>query len=177
MTQRNAISTHLATIPAHKFLHIQNRESNGYWDFWQKQSLIPGGDQATITALLAGIDGVLDDGAQVMAYINDPDGRLCDWGFKRTECWGVRVAAEYSGEVPPPLRVHDVPDGEYLVFEHGPFDAVTENGVVEEAIETAMAGFNFDSTDFRLDFSPGRVMYFQYEPERFWKYVRPVRKK
>ena len=41
------VKIYFVTIPAHKFLHIENRESNGYWDFWQKQALIPGQDSAT----------------------------------------------------------------------------------------------------------------------------------
>ena len=36
------IKTYFITIPAHKFLHIRNYESIGYFAFWQKQSLIPG---------------------------------------------------------------------------------------------------------------------------------------
>ena len=35
---------YFVTIPEHKFLHIRNYESIGYWDFWQKQSQIPGQD-------------------------------------------------------------------------------------------------------------------------------------
>ena len=41
-TSKDGVKTYFVTIPAHKFLHIENRESNGYWDFWQKQALIPG---------------------------------------------------------------------------------------------------------------------------------------
>ena len=36
------VKVYFVTIPAHKFLHIRNFESIGYWDFWQKQSAIPG---------------------------------------------------------------------------------------------------------------------------------------
>ena len=32
----------------------------------------------------------------------------------------------------------DVPEGEYIVFEHGPFDFETENASVEAKIEQAM---------------------------------------
>jgi len=69
------------TIPAHKFLHIKNYESNGYWDFWRKQNLIPGQDYETICGLLDSIKGKLDDAGgsevncasgQIMAYLNDP---------------------------------------------------------------------------------------------------------
>lgn len=37
-----SIQVYFVTIPAHKFLHIRNYESIGYWDFWQKQAAIPG---------------------------------------------------------------------------------------------------------------------------------------
>ena len=112
------VKIYFVTIPAHKFMHIKNYESNGYWDFWQKQSLIPGQDRETICGLLDSIKGKLDDdggsepnsgSGQIMAYINDPDGRLCDWGYPRTECHGVRLPADYDGEVPPQLMMIDVP--------------------------------------------------------------------
>lgn len=84
------IKTYFVTIPAHLFLHIRNYESIGYWDFWQKQSLIPGQDCETICGLLDSIQGKLDDlgdnsadsgSGQVMAFLNDPAGRICSWGI------------------------------------------------------------------------------------------------
>jgi hypothetical protein len=41
-------------------LHIKNYESNGYWDFWEKQDKIPGQDCDTICGLLDSIKGKLD---------------------------------------------------------------------------------------------------------------------
>ena len=55
------VRTYFVHIPAHKFLHISNYESIGYWDFWQRQSAIPGQDCETICGLLASIPGKLDD--------------------------------------------------------------------------------------------------------------------
>ncbi len=49
---------------------------------------------------------------QNMAYINDPDGRLCDWGIPRTECCGVRLPFDYNEEVPPQMLMLDVPEAE-----------------------------------------------------------------
>lgn len=181
----NEIKTYFVTIPDHKFLHIKNTQSNGYWDFWQKQSQIPGQDCDTISGLLDSIKGKLDDNGgsktdsssgQVMAYISDPEGRLCDWGFLRSECYGARLPAEYQGEVPEQMLLMDVPEAEYLVFEHGPFDYEQENRSVEEKVEEAMAHFDFSETDYSYDTTPGRVIYFYHDPERFWKYVRPVKK-
>ncbi|RDU23675.1 helix-turn-helix transcriptional regulator [Anaerosacchariphilus polymeriproducens] len=182
---KDDVKIYFITIPAHKFLHIKNYESNGYWDFWQKQSLIPGQDCDTICGLLDSIKGKLDDdggsepngsSGQIMAYINDPDGRLCDWGFPRTECFGARLPIDYKGEVPPQMLMIDVPEEEYIVFEHGPFNYEQENHSVEEKIEKAMATFDFTGTGYCFDTSPGRIIYFYYNPERFFKYIRPVRK-
>ncbi|RCX06857.1 AraC family transcriptional regulator [Anaerobacterium chartisolvens] len=185
MKSTDDVKIYFVTIPAHKFLHIKNYESNGYWDFWQKQSLIPGQDCETICGLLDSIKGKLDDdggsesnsgSGQIMAYINDPDGRLCDWGIPRTECYGVRLPFDYKGEVPPQMLMIAVPEAEYIVFEHGPFYYEQENRSVEENLEKAMAAFDFVGTDYCFDTSPGRIIYFYHDPERFWKYIRPVRK-
>lgn len=179
------VKTYFITIPAHRFLHIRNYESIGYWDFWQKQSLIPGQDCETVCGLLDSISGKLDDAGgdaldsgsgQIMAFVNEPEGRICSWGIPLAECYGVRLPADYDGEVPPQMQLMDVPKGEYIVFEHGPFDFETENGAVEAKIEQAMKDFDYSGTGYCLDTSPGRVFYFFHDCTRFWKYVRPVRK-
>lgn len=181
----DGVKMYFVTIPAHKFLYVRNYESNGYWDFWQKQSLIPGQDYETVCGLLDSIKGKLDDnggsesnsgGGQLMAYRSDPEGRLCDWGFPRTECYGVRLPVDYEGEIPPQMLMEDIPEAEYLVFEHGPFDYEQENRSVEEKIENAMSTFDFTGTGYCFDTAPGRILYFYFDPERFWKYVRPVKR-
>ena len=185
MKSADDVKIYCVTIPAHKFVHIKNYESNGYWDFWQKQSGIPGQDCETICGLLDSIKGKLDDdggsepdsgSGQIMAYINDPDGRLCDWGIPRTECYGARLPLEYKGEVPPQMLMIDVPEAEYIVFEHGPFDYEQENRSVEEKIEHAMATFDYADAGYLLDTSTGRITYFYHNPGQFFKYVRPVRR-
>lgn len=186
MTQSTEdIKTYFVTIPAHKFLHIRNYESIGYWDFWQKQSLIPGQDCETICGLLDSIPDKLDDlggeeansgSGQLMAFVNEPTGRICSWGIPLAECYGVRLPLDYDGEIPDVMQIMDVPEAEYLVFEHGPFDFVTENAQVEAKIEAAMKAFDYESTGYCLDTTPGRIFYFYHDSQRYWKYVRPVRK-
>ena len=179
------IKTYFITIPAHKFLHIRNYESIGYWDFWQKQSLIPGQDCETICGLLDSIKGKLDDlggndansgSGQIMAFINEPTGRICSWGIPLAECYGVRLPLDYSGEVPKQMLLTDIPEAEYIVFEHGPFDFETENRTVEEKIEKAMKEFDYSSAGYCLDTTPGRIFYFYHDCTRFWKYIRPIKK-
>ena len=178
------VKTYFVTIPAHKFLHIKNYESIGYWDFWQKQSLIPGQDCETICGLLDSIKGKLDDlggseadsgSGQVMAFINEPTGRICSWGIPLAECYGVRLPLDYDGEIPSQMLMVDIPEAEYIVFEHGPFD-YSQNSDVEVKIEAAMKAFDYTQTCYCLDTTPGRIFYFYHDTKRFWKYIRPVRK-
>lgn len=178
-----AVKTYFVHIPAHKFLHIRNYESIGYQDFWQRQSAIPGQDCETICGLLASIPGKLDDAGgknndagsgQLMAWINEPTGRICSWGIPLAEAYGVRLPADYAGPAPTQMQLMDVPAGEYLVFEHGPFDFETQSAAVEAKIEQAMRGFDYAASGYRLDLPPGRVFYFYHDCARFFKYVRPV---
>lgn len=179
------IKTYFITIPAHKFLHIRNYESIGYWDFWQKQSLIPGQDCETVCGILDSIPGKLDDAGgtapdagsgQLMAYLNDPSGRICSWGIPLAECYGARLPLDYNGEIPKGMFLTEIPEGEYVVFEHGPFDFETENALVEKRIEAAMKTFDYAATGYALDTAPGRIFYFFHDCTRFWKYVRPVKR-
>lgn len=176
------IKIYFQTIPAHQFLHIKNYESNGYWDFWQKQSQIPGQDCETICRSLDGIKGKLDDlggkeansgSGQIMAYKSDPLGRLCGWGYPRIECYGVRLPMNYDGEIPPQLILEEIQEGGYIVFEHGPFSQ-EDTQKVDKMIEDAMETFDYQSHGYVLDREPGRMAYFYHDPLRFWKYVRPV---
>lgn len=179
------VKIYYVQIPAHRFLHIRNYESIGYWDFWQKQSSIPGQDCDTICGLLDSIKGKLDDAGgteenassgQLMAWINAPTGRICSWGIPLAEAYGVRLPPDYDGPVPEQMQLMDVPAGDYIVFEHGPFDFETESESVEAKIEAAMKDYNYASDGYALDLTPERVFYFYHDCERFFKYVRPVKK-
>jgi hypothetical protein len=181
----DSVKTYFVTIPAHKFLHIKHYESNGYWDFWKKQDEIPGQDCDTICGLLDSAKGKLDDegsnetnsgSGQIMAYINDPTGKQFCYFTPRAECYGVRVSSDYSGEVPAQMLLIDVPEAEYIVFEHSPFDYEQENRSVEQKIDAAIESFDFADTGYSYDASPGRMGYFFHAPDLFWKYIRPVRK-
>lgn len=184
METKGDVKTYFITIPEHKFLHIKNYESIGYWDFWQKQSQIPGQDCETVCGLLDSIKGKLDDlggsendsgSGQIMAFINEPAGRICSWGIPLAECYGVRLPMDYNGGIPSQMLMIDVPEAEYIVFEHGPFDFETENSAVEAKIEKAMKEFDYSATGYCLDTTPGRVFYFYHDCTRYWKYIRPVK--
>ena len=178
------VKTYFVTIPAHKFLHIMNFESIGYWDFWQKMAAL-GQDCDKVCGILDSIKGKLDDmggseenasSGQLMGFLNAPEGRICSWGIPLAECYGVRLPLDYDDPVPEGMLLTEIPEGEYIVFEHGPFDYQTENGAVEQKIEAAMAAFDYTAAGYRLDLTPGRIFYFYHDETRYWKYVRPVKR-
>ena len=86
----------------------------------------------------------------------------------------LTLRADYAGPVPAQMQLMDVPAGEYLVFEHGPFDFETQNAAVEAKVEQAMRDFDYAASGYRLDLTPGRVFYFYHDCARFVTYVRPV---
>jgi AraC-like DNA-binding protein len=180
------VKVYFITMPAHKFLHIKNYESNGYWDFWEKQKSIPGQDCDTICGLLDSIKGNLDsndnevgeNGGQIMAYINDFNGKIFEcYDAPRVECYGIRLPIDYEGNIPPQMHLIDIPEADYIVFEHGAFDYEQENSNVEKKMDIAISTFDYSNTAYSFDPSPGRMAYFCHDPTRFWKYIRPVIKK
>lgn len=172
------IKIYYVSIPAHKFLHIKNYESNGYFDFWAKQDSIPGQDCDTICGLLDSIKGKLDGeddvigtySGQIMGHIYELDGRCA-------ECYGVRLPIDYSGEIPEQMLLIDVPEAEYIVFEHGAFDYEQENESVGERLDKAIKSFDWTKADYALQESAGRVSYFYHDPEKYEKIIKPVVKK
>jgi hypothetical protein len=171
------IKIYFVSIPAHKFLHIKNYESDGYFDFWEKQDKVEGADCCTICNLLDGIKGKLDGddtvmgeySGQIMAYINEDE--------KTPEAYGVRLPSNYAGEIPQKMLMLNVPEAEYLVFEHGAFDYEQECETVGDKLSDAIKAFDFSDTGYEPDNSVGRIEYFFFDPSRFEKRVLPVKRK
>jgi AraC-like DNA-binding protein len=116
------VKVYFVSMPAHKFLHVKNYGSIGYWEFWEHLDKVPETNCDRIAGLLDSITGKLDgeDGVvgkfngQIMARINE--------GSVTAEAYGIRLPADYSGEIPTPMLLINVPASEYIVFEHGSFD-------------------------------------------------------
>ena len=172
------VKVYFITMSAHKFLHIKNYESNGYWDFWEKQDKIPGQDCDTICGLLDSIKGKLDGedevigeySGQIMAYIYENDGKVA-------EAYGVRLPINFNGPKPENMLLIDIPEMEYIVFEHGPFSYEEEKETVYKKLEEAINSFDYSETEYRLDTSSGRIAYSIFDPKRFEKSIKPVTKK
>ena len=172
------VKVYFITMAAHKFLHVKNYESNGYFDFWEKQGKIPGQDCDTIYGLLDSIKGKLDGkdnvigkySGQIMAHIYENNGKMA-------EAYGVRLPVNYNGTTPENMHLIDIPEMEYIVFEHGPFNFEEEAETVGKKLEEAINSFDLSKTEYKPDTSKGRIGYFYFVPESFEKRIQPVTKK
>ena len=171
------IKIYFVSIPAHKYLHTKNYESNGYFDFWERQDKLPDVDCDTICGLLDSIKGKLDGEDGVIGkYSGQIMARIYEDG-KEPEAYGIRLSVEYNGEIPAQMLMIDIPEGEYIVFEHGKFDYEQESETVGEKLQAAMDGFDYSESEYVLDNSIGRILYRYFDPEKYEKQVLPVKRK
>jgi AraC-like DNA-binding protein len=172
------VKVYFITMPTHKFLHIKNYGTNGYWDFWEKQKEIPGQDCDTVCGLLDSIKGKLDGKDDVIGqYSGQIMAHIYEAGGKTAEAYGVRLPANYSGSKPENMLLIEIPETEYIVFEHGPFSYDDESDAVGQKLEEAINNFDFAKTEYKPDASPNRIAYFYFVPESFEKRIQPVIRK
>ena len=172
------IKIYAITLPAHKFLHIKNYESNGYFDFWRLQESIPEQDCHTICGILDSIKGKLDGedniidrfSGQIMGYIYEQDGR-------RAEAYGIRLPIDYDGALPHQMICIDVPQGEYMVFEHPSFEYEKCGATVGERVFQTAYGYDFSNSEYKIEECNNRIGYFYHNPDKYLKILRPIIKK
>jgi predicted transcriptional regulator YdeE len=105
-----------------------------------------------------------------MANIYESNGKIA-------EAYGVRLPKNYNGQIPENMLVLNIPEMEYVVFEHGPFDFEEECETVDKKLEETISGFDLSKTEYKSDTSSGRIGYRYFDPESFEKRIKPVIKK
>jgi len=170
------VNVYFVSIPAHKFLCTKNYESNGYFDFWEKQDKLPGMDCDTICGLLDSVKGKLDGEDGVIGeYSGQIMARICEEEGK-PEAYGIRLPSDFEGEIPEQMILLDIPKADYISFEHGSFDYEQECESVYQKLQTAIEDFDYNGTDYEPDGSKGRIAYYFFDPERYIKRVLPVKR-
>lgn len=152
------------TLPAHKFLHVKNADADNYFGFWALQEKIPGQNCNTICGLLDSIKEKLDS---MTGKIGEFDGQIganfYDEAGKKGYAYGIRIPAGYVRELPKQMLCIDVPQRDYVVFSHPPFDYEKIGGSVCEAVETAFCNYDFAKAGFMHDKSA--MIYQIHSPE------------
>ncbi len=118
-------------IPAHKFIGIREIDIPNYCELWDSGKY----DCDTVTGInesmvhLA-LNGLVDQG-----------GWFYDNG-KKGYVYGMIMPADYSGSIPEDMVCIDIPESEYLVFSHPPFDYMRDNSKVMRLVDSI--AWNFD---------------------------------
>ena len=68
----------------------------------------------------------------------------------------------------------DVDEDADILVKGDPIPYVSRGGL---KLEKAMKNFDYSASGYVLDTSPGRAFYFCHDYKRYWKYIRPVRKR
>ena len=163
--QKPQVTITQVTLPAHKLLHVKNPAADNYFSFWRLQEDIPGQDCDTITGLLDSISTKLDS---VTGKMGEFDGQIGGWYHaetgKRGYFYGVRLPLDYTGPLPSQMTVTDVQQIDYLAFVHPAFDWEKDWEAVYDAMEEALAAYDYPANGLSQDL--GGFMYQVVNPER-----------
>ncbi|MBB6731495.1 helix-turn-helix domain-containing protein [Cohnella zeiphila] len=153
-------------IPAHKFIGIWDITVQNFGDFWANGHNC---DE---------ICGTLDS----MSNHTLPGqlGQTAGWFYRDGQkgyLYGIPVPPDYDGPIPEGMACREIPESEYLVFFHPPFDYLKDNGAVMSAVEEA--AWSFDPQDMGYEWDEETKQDYQrHYPEGYgYAVLRPVRKR
>lgn len=152
-------------IPAHKFIGVWDIRAGNYGEFWE------------LGHSCDDICGTLE--SMSVHTLPGQLGQTAGWFYqdgKKGYLYGIPVSAEYDGVIPEGMECRDIPESEYLVFYHPPFDYLKDNdavmGIVERAawnFDPKQLGYEWDETD--------KQDYQRHFPEGYgYAVLRPVKK-
>lgn len=158
------VTVAVLTLPAHKFLHISNINSDNYWGFWALQDKIPGQGCDTICGLLDSIKEKFDS---ITGKIGEFDGQIGAYFYnevgKRGYAYGIRIPTDYTFELPKQMHCIDVPQRDYIVFSHPPFDYEKISSSVFKSVETSFDNYDFKKAGYEQD--KAAMVYQIHNPE------------
>ncbi|MDO3411529.1 AraC family transcriptional regulator [Saccharibacillus sp. CPCC 101409] len=170
-------------IPAHRFIGIWDEEATDYGNFWERghdcdevSGTIESLSHEKLEGQLGHTAGWLHAG-EAEADGQDAAGRQGERKGPSGYFYGIPAPAGCSAEVPEGMERREVPESEYLVFFHPPYDYLQENGEVQQTVE--QTAWNFDPARLGYDWNdaPGVQNYQRHFPEGYgYAVLRPVKK-
>lgn len=152
-------------IPKHKFIGIWDRTSQSYGAFWEN-----GHNCDEISGTLESMSNHALPGQL---------GQTAGWFYQNGQkgyLYGIPVSTDYDGPIPVGMECKEIPESEYLVFFHPPFDYLKDNGAVMRTVEDV--AWNFDPRSMGYEWDEGvKQDYQRHFPEGYgYAVLRPVRK-
>ncbi|GIO43196.1 AraC family transcriptional regulator [Paenibacillus apis] len=153
-------------IPAHKLVGIWDLKSNNYGSFWSN-----GHDCDDICGTLASLSGRVLPGQL---------GQLGGWFYENTKkgyFYGLAMPEEDEGLIPEGMELRPVPESEYVVFHHPPYDYLKDNPAVMQAVEAMAWNFDPRTIGYVWDYEGNKQEYQRHFPEGYgYAVVRPVKR-
>lgn len=153
-------------IPARKFIGIWDICVQNYGDFWNN-----GHNCDEIRGTLESMSNHVLPGQL---------GQTAGWFYQNGQkgyLYGIPVSPEYDGPIPAGMECKDIPESEYLVFLHPPFDYLKDNGAVMRTVEEAASKFDPEEMGYEWD-EEIKQDYQRHFPEGDgYAVLRPVKKK
>ncbi|WP_068621366.1 helix-turn-helix domain-containing protein [Paenibacillus tuaregi] len=160
------VETKVEFIPAHKFIGIWDISVQNYGDFWNH-----GHNCDEVSGTLESMSNHVLPGQL---------GQTAGWFYQNGQkgyLYGILVPSEYDGTIPAGMECRDIPESEYLVFFHPPFDYLKDNGAVMGAVEEAAAKFDPKEMGYEWNEEIGQD-YQRHFPEGYgYAVLRAVKKK
>lgn len=155
---------HIEYIPAHRYLGVYERSETSEGPIW------PGHD----CDLLCGIVQSFADCHPIVTA------HTAGWKWVKGErkyFYGLGVDPDYSGAVPEGFTLTDtIPGSYYIVFNHPPFDYLSENNEVTKRVEEL--AWSFDPSKLGYEWNEEECQDYQrHYPEVVgYQVLRPVKK-
>ncbi|BFH66077.1 MAG: AraC family transcriptional regulator [Paenibacillus dendritiformis] len=153
-------------IPAHKFIGIWDSSAQNYGQFWSN-----GHDCDDICGILESLSHHTLSG-----QLSQTAGWFYENG-RKGYFYGIPVPHYYKGDIPEGMECRDIPESEYLVFFHPPFDYLKGNGEVMSKVELAAWSFDPAGMGYEWD-EETKQDYQRHFPEGYgYAVLRPVKKR
>ncbi|MDT3428601.1 AraC-like DNA-binding protein [Paenibacillus forsythiae] len=152
-------------IPKHKFIGIWDKSAQSYGSFWEN-----GHNCDEISGMLESMSNHTLPGQL---------GQTAGWFYQDGQkgyLYGIPVSTDYDGPIPVGMECKVIPESEYLVFFHPPFDYLKDNGAVMRTVEDV--AWNFDPRSMGYEWDEGvKQDYQRHFPEGYgYAVLRPVTK-
>lgn len=153
-------------IPAHKFIGIWDIDSSKYGDFWYNGRH----DCDEVCGTLESMSNYTLSGQLT---------QMAGWFYKNGKkgyFYGIPVSKDFNSEIPEGMECKEIPESEYLVFFHPPFDYLKDNDGAMSIVEDV--AWSFDATNLGYEWDEeSKPDYQRHFPEKYgYAVLRPVRK-
>ena len=190
------MNVHIEHIPAHKYIGIWEKRASNYGEFWKYHDCdevcgyvdsIGSMSHPIVTAHTAGESMVTFARTETRAAFMTPGNVVLELAMVNPNGQSARLRAatffygpglplDYSGPVPEGFELREIPDSEYLVFSHPPFDYMEKNGPVMEAVEKLAWEFDPDELGYEWNDEVCPIYQRHYPEKLGYQVVRPVKK-